>query len=70
MYTITYGNQIWVAATKMLINKVQTIQNKFFHIILNKFQGTSMRELQTAKIRTMINFIAHSAYECSPQTHS
>lgn len=33
---ITYGYQIWTAAAKTHINKIQKIQNKFFRIILNK----------------------------------
>ena len=58
---IIYGHQIWTAAAKTYINKIQKIQNKFFHIIFNKLYDTLIRKWQAiANIPTIQKYINNS----------
>lgn len=40
---IIYGYQIWASATNTHTNKIQKIQNKFLHIILDKPYDTAIK---------------------------
>ena len=69
---ITYEHQIWAAAAKNHINKVQKMQNKFLRIILNKPYDTPIKLLhQLANIPTIKNFIHNStdAYHPNHENH-
>ena len=55
---ITYGNQIWAAAAKSHISKIQRIQNKFLRIILNKLYDRSICVLhEITNIQTIQDYI-------------
>ena len=57
---ITYGYQIWVAAAKTHINKIQRMQNKFLRVIL-KLYVTPIKKLHaTANIPTIQEYIQNS----------
>lgn len=70
---ITYRHQIWAAAAKNHINKIQKIQNKFLRIILNKPFDTPIKLLhQLANIPTIKDFIVNSiasAYHPNHENH-
>ena len=69
---ITYENQIWAAAAKKHINKIQITQNKFLRIILNKPYDTPIKHLHdTANIPIITEYIKHSLTQAyNPDHHT
>ena len=67
---LIYGHQIWTAATKTHILKIQRIQNKFLRIILNKPRDTKIDTLhKIAKIQTIKQFIKESVFRAYNHDH-
>ena len=67
---ITYGHQIWAAAPKTHIAKVQRMQNRFLRIILNAPRDTRITTLhRKAKIPTIPEYIKESITRTYDNTH-
>lgn len=52
---MTYGHEVWAAAAKSHINKIRTIQNKFFKIIFGKSYDSPIQELYRLTYMPTIN---------------
>ena len=67
---ITYGHQVWAAARKTQILKVQRIQNKFLRIILNKTRRTKTDVLhKVADIPRIAEYIRESMQRAYNHQH-
>ena len=67
---ITYGHQVWAAASGTHISITQRTQNKLLRIILNKSYDTLISTLhRLANIQTIQEYIADSVNRAYNHTH-